>query len=70
MLLHLHRSYPRDLTRTVLSESVTLLAENVREHEAILDAIERRDAREARALMAKHVRHAGALVTLRLEQRD
>jgi DNA-binding GntR family transcriptional regulator len=69
MLGHLHRSFPRDLTRTVLSESVTLLAENVAEHEAILAAIERRDAVDARGLMAKHVRHAGALVTLRLEQR-
>jgi DNA-binding GntR family transcriptional regulator len=68
-LLHLHRSFPRDLTRTVLSESVALLADNVHEHEAILDAIERRDATEARALMVEHVRHSGALVTVRLEQR-
>lgn len=68
-LLHLHRSFPRDLTRTVLSESVTLLGENVHEHEEILMAIERRDAPAARELMSKHVRHAGALVTLRFEQR-
>jgi DNA-binding GntR family transcriptional regulator len=68
-LQHLHRGFPRDLTRTVLSESVTLLADNVHEHEAILEAIERRDAAEARALMVEHVRHSGALVTLRLEQR-
>jgi DNA-binding GntR family transcriptional regulator len=68
MLLHLHRSFPRDLSRTVLAESATLLEENVREHEAILDAIERRDPPRARALMIDHVRHAGALVTLRLEQ--
>lgn len=67
-LLHLHRSYPRDLSRSVLGESSQLLEANVREHEAILAAIERRDAAEARALMADHVRHAGALVTLRLEQ--
>lgn len=68
-LAHLHRSFPRDLTQTVLGESTTLLAENVREHEAVLAAIERRDAAEARELMIKHVRHAGALVTLRFEQR-
>ena len=68
-LLHLHRSFPRDLTRTVLGESVTLLGENVHEHEEILTAIERRDAPAARELMSKHVRHAGALVTLRFEQR-
>jgi DNA-binding GntR family transcriptional regulator len=68
-LAHLHRSFPRDLTSTVLSESVTLLAENVEEHQEVLDAIERRDATAARELMVKHVRHAGALVTLRFEQR-
>ena len=53
----------------VLGESTTLLEDNVREHEAILEAIERRDAAAARGLMVEHVRHAGALVTLRLEQR-
>ena len=69
-LVHLHRSFPRDLTRIVLGESTTLLAENVHEHEAILDAIERRNAAKARKLMVEHVRHAGALVTLRFEQRS
>ena len=67
-LSHLHRSFPRDLTRTVLGESTKLLAENVHEHERILDAIERRDAPGARALMVHHVRHSGALITLRFEQ--
>jgi DNA-binding GntR family transcriptional regulator len=64
-LTHLHRSFPRDLSRTVLRESTTLLQENVREHEAIIDAIEQRDAAAARALMVKHVRRAGSLVTRR-----
>jgi DNA-binding GntR family transcriptional regulator len=68
-LVHLHRSFPRDLTRLVLGESATLLAENVHEHEAIFAAIERRNGSAARKLMAEHVRHAGALVTLRFEQR-
>jgi DNA-binding GntR family transcriptional regulator len=68
-LVHLHRSFPRDLTRIVLGESATLLAENVHEHEGILDAIEHRNAAAARKKMIKHVRHAGALVTLRFEQR-
>jgi DNA-binding GntR family transcriptional regulator len=68
-LTHLHRSFPRDLTRTVLGESAKLLAENVHEHETILDALERRDAAAARKRMLRHVRHAGALVTLRFEQR-
>ena len=53
----------------MLGESATLLAENVHEHEAVLDAIEHRNAAGARELMLKHVRHAGALVTLRFEQR-
>jgi DNA-binding GntR family transcriptional regulator len=65
----LHRSFPRDLSRTVLSESAPLLRENVEEHEAILEAIERRDPAGARELMQRHVRHSGALVTLRFEQR-
>jgi DNA-binding GntR family transcriptional regulator len=68
-LVHLHRSFPRDLTRIVLGESATLLAENVHEHEGILEAIEHRNAATARKRMIKHVRHAGALVTLRFEQR-
>lgn len=68
-LAHLHRSVPRDLTRIVLGESTTLLAENVHEHELILEAIERRNAARARTRMLEHVRHAGALVTLRFEQR-
>jgi len=69
-LAHLHRSFPRDLTRTMLRESTMLLQENVREHEAILAAIERRDAAAARELMVAHVRRAGSLVTRRLDRRD
>jgi DNA-binding GntR family transcriptional regulator len=66
---HLHRSFPRDLSRTVLGESTTLLEENVGEHEAILDALARHDGTTARALMSQHVRNAGRLVVLRAEQR-
>jgi DNA-binding GntR family transcriptional regulator len=69
-LANLHRSFPRDLSRIVLAESTTLLQENVREHEAILAAIERRDPAAARELMQRHVRRAGSLVTLRVEQRS
>jgi DNA-binding GntR family transcriptional regulator len=67
-LAHLHRSFPRDLTRTVLRESTMLLHENVSEHEAILAAIERRDGAAARELMVAHVRRAGSLVTRRLDR--
>jgi DNA-binding GntR family transcriptional regulator len=57
------------LSRLVLRESTSLLEANVREHAAILDAIERNDAASARSLMQEHVRRAGALVTLRFEER-
>lgn len=68
-LAHLHRNFPRDLSRLVVSESSALLKENVGEHEAILAAIERHDAATARELMHKHVSRSGSLVTLRVEQR-
>jgi DNA-binding GntR family transcriptional regulator len=68
-LTHLHRSFPRDLSKLVLAESTPLLRANVREHEEIIAALERRDGAEARDLMRRHVRHAGELVTLRFEQR-
>jgi DNA-binding GntR family transcriptional regulator len=69
-LAHLHRSFPRDLSRTVLRESTMLLHENVREHEAILEAIERRDAPSARELMTAHIRRAGSLVTRHLDRQN
>jgi len=69
-LTHLHRSFPRDLSRLVLGENTNLLAGNVAEHEAVLEAIERGDAEAARALMHLHVLRAGALVTHRFEQRE
>jgi DNA-binding GntR family transcriptional regulator len=68
-LAHLHQSFPRDLTKIVLTESTPLLRANVLEHEEIVAALERRDADAARELMRRHVRHAGELVTLRFEQR-
>jgi DNA-binding GntR family transcriptional regulator len=68
-LTHLHRSFPRDLSKLVLAESTPLLRANVREHEQIIEALERREGGEARDLMRRHVRHAGELVTLRFEQR-
>jgi DNA-binding GntR family transcriptional regulator len=68
-LSHLHRSFPRDLSRIVLGESSGLLQKNVGEHEAVLAAIERHDAEAARETMLRHVRNAGRLVVLRVEQR-
>jgi DNA-binding GntR family transcriptional regulator len=64
----LHRSFPRNLTWGPLSQSSRLLEENVRQHEAVLSAIEHRDPAEARRSMVEHVRSAGELVTLHFEQ--
>jgi DNA-binding GntR family transcriptional regulator len=68
-LAQLHRNFPRDLSRLVVSESTAMLEANVREHEAILDAISRHDTTSAYELMQRHVARAGSLVTLRVEQR-
>jgi len=68
MLTQLHRNFPRDLSRIVVSESTTLLEENARQHQSILEAIGARDRQAAHDLMLSHVRHAGELVTLRFEQ--
>jgi DNA-binding GntR family transcriptional regulator len=64
----LHRSFPRALTWSALSGSSALLEENVRQHNAILEAIERRDPQEARRRMAEHIRAAGELIAHRFEQ--
>jgi DNA-binding GntR family transcriptional regulator len=64
----LHLSFPRALSWAALSESSHLLEENIEQHHRILEAIERRDPKEARRLMVEHVRSAGELVTLHLEQ--
>jgi DNA-binding GntR family transcriptional regulator len=69
MLGDLHRSFPRDLTWIVLGESSHLLEENVAEHVAVLDAIERRDPEAARRRMVDHVLSAGELVVRRFEER-
>ena len=64
----LHLSFPRAPSWTALSESSHLLEENIEQHHRILEAIERRDPQEARRLMVEHVRSAGELGTLHLEQ--
>jgi DNA-binding GntR family transcriptional regulator len=68
MVADLHRSFPRDLTWAALSDNSRLLAENVAQHAAVLEAVERGDAGEARRRMVAHVRSAGELVTLHFER--
>jgi DNA-binding GntR family transcriptional regulator len=64
----IHRTFPRDLTWSALAGNSRLLEENVEQHAVILQAVERRDAAEARRLMVEHVRRAGELVSLHFEQ--
>jgi DNA-binding GntR family transcriptional regulator len=64
----LHRSFPRDLTWGALAGSSRLLEENVEQHEAVLQAIEKHDSVASRDRMVEHVRSAGELVTLHFEQ--
>jgi DNA-binding GntR family transcriptional regulator len=61
----LHLRFPRNLTWGVLDD-VRLLTENVKQHRAICEAVERRDGPAARALMEDHVRRSGNLLTTRL----
>jgi DNA-binding GntR family transcriptional regulator len=68
-IAYLHLRFPRDLTWAALSHSSHLLAENVEQHQRILEAIEARDPERARHAMTEHVRAAGELVARLLEQR-
>jgi DNA-binding GntR family transcriptional regulator len=68
-LAQLAQNFPRDLSRLVVSESTAMLEANVREHEAILEALAQHDAEAAYERMRQHVGRAGRLVTLRVEQR-
>jgi DNA-binding GntR family transcriptional regulator len=64
----LHRSFPRGLTWAALRRSSRLLEQNVEEHHAILEAIERRNGAAARRSMVAHVRHAGELIAHHFER--
>jgi DNA-binding GntR family transcriptional regulator len=66
-IAELHRSFPRNLTAIVLSETSRVLRENVDQHQGILGAVERGDGAEARRLMVEHIRRSGELVSLRFE---
>lgn len=61
----LHRRFPRNLTWEVLGD-LRLLNENVDQHRAIREAIERRDGAAARELMQAHVERSGELLAGRL----
>jgi DNA-binding GntR family transcriptional regulator len=66
----LRRSFPRELTWSALSANSRRLEDDVLQHGAILDAIVRRDAAEARDRMVAHIRTAGELVVHYFETRS
>ena len=70
VIAHLHQRFPRDLTWSALNGNSHLLAENIKQHQRILAAIEARDPVEARVAMTEHVRAAGELIARRLEHPD
>ena len=61
----LHQRFPRNLTWGVLGD-LRLLTENVSQHRAIREAIERRDGAGAGELMQAHVERSGELLAMRL----
>jgi DNA-binding GntR family transcriptional regulator len=67
---HLHRTFPRNLTWSALSESSRLLHRNAEEHDRILAEIERGDSAAARDAMHRHVGRSGKLVAARYERRQ
>ena len=66
----LHKAFPRRLTWGALEADSKLLAENVEQHNEILEAIERRDPDGARDAMRRHVLRAGELIARWVERRE
>lgn len=69
MIRDLHLGFTRNVMMAALTMDGRPMRENVAQHEAILDAIERRDATEARKAMAHHILRSGELVVRWLESR-
>ena len=65
----LQKAFPRRLTWGALEADSKLLAENVQQHNEILEAIERRDPDGARDAMRRHVLRAGELIARWVERR-
>jgi DNA-binding GntR family transcriptional regulator len=65
----LHKAFPRHLTWGALEADSNLLAQNVEQHHAVLEAIERRDPDAARDAMRRHVLRAGELIARWVERR-
>jgi DNA-binding GntR family transcriptional regulator len=62
VIREVHPTFPRSLMILPLVQEEALVDENLRQHRAILEALQRRDAEAARAAMLAHVEWAGDLV--------
>ena len=67
MIRDLHLGFTRNVMLSALTMDGRPMRENVAQHEAILSAIERRDAIEARKAMTHHILRSGELVVRWLE---
>jgi len=67
MLQDLHLGFTRNVMLSALMMDGRRMRENVAQHEAILDAISRHDAAEARKVMAHHILRSGELAVWWLE---
>jgi len=67
MIRDLHLGFTRNVMMSALTMDGRPMRENVAQHEAILSAIERRDAIEARKAMTHHILRSGELVVRWLE---
>lgn len=62
IIRQLHTGVPRNLTWLALTDNPRLLRENVRQHERIYRALQRRDGDASRRLMREHVLGSGEAV--------
>lgn len=67
MIRDLHLGFTRNIMLSALTMDGRPMRENVAQHEAILNAIERRDTVEARKAMTHHILRSGELVVRWLE---
>jgi DNA-binding GntR family transcriptional regulator len=67
MIRDLHLGFTRNVMMSALAMDGRQMRENVAQHEAILEAVDRRDAIEARKAMTHHILRSGELVVRWLE---
>ncbi|HST39992.1 MAG TPA: GntR family transcriptional regulator [Conexibacter sp.] len=70
MINQINESFPRNVLALVLAEDPNARRETVREHDEIIDALERGDAAAARDAMHRHVIDAGEQLARWYEERS